>query len=160
MLQRIQTVYMVLAIVCVVLGLCNPIGQLTGGDGGSAMLYNLWLSLTAESGVTEHVVMPWAALFALLVLVASILTVNIFLFKKRALQMRICSFAMLILVGYYLAGVAFLLLNSYDEGASLMSCFRPTVWGAMPFVAIILTYLAFRGILKDQLLIKSLDRLR
>ena len=160
MIQRIQTVYMVLAIVCVVLGLCNPIGNIVAGDGGSATLYNLWLSLTDEAGATAHVVMPWVALFALLVLVATILTVAIFLYKKRALQMRIVNFSMLILVGYYLAGVAFLLLNNYDGEQSLMSAFRPTVWTAMPFVSIVFSYLAFRGILKDQLLIKSLDRLR
>lgn len=147
---------MLLAIVCVVLGLCNPIGGITAEDGGSAVLYNLWLSLSGESGGTEHIVMPWAALFALLVLVATVLTIAIFMFKKRALQMRIVNFSMLILVGYYLAGVAFLLLNKYDGDASLLSAFRPTVWAAMPFVALILSYLAFRGILKDQLLINIL----
>ncbi len=158
MIQRIQTVYMILAIVAVVLGMCNPIGVFTIEDSLTATLYNLWVSFDNGDGTAQHVVMPWAALFALLTLVATLLTVNIFLFKKRALQMRIANFSMLLLVGYFIAGGVFLYLQMNGE----VPCtgFRPTVWAAMPLIALIFSYLAFRGILKDQLLINSLNRIR
>ncbi len=162
MIQRIQTLYMLLAIVAAVLCMCNPVGVILAEDSTPlADLYNLWLSVDPESnGVISHVVMPWASLFALLALVCTLLTIGIFLFKKRALQMRVVNLSMLLLIGYYIAGLAFIMLFNHDNGLPLLSSFRPTVWVAMPFVALVLSYLAFRGILKDQLLIKSLDRLR
>ena len=160
MIQRIQTVYLLLSIVCLVLCLCNPVGTITAADGASATMYNLWLSLTNPlTGAVDHVVSPWAALFGLLVLTASLQTLAIFLFKKRALQMRTVNLSMLFLVAYYVVAVTFLYISKYED-QSLLSAFRPTMWAALPFVGIVFSYLAFRGILKDQLLIKSLDRLR
>lgn len=154
---------MVLAIVAVVLGMCNPVGVFRATDSTPvADLYNLWLSVDVESnGNITHVVMPWAALFGLQVMVASLLTINIFLYSKRALQMRVVNFSMLLLVAYYIVGcVCIFLLNHQHDDLDTLGAFRPTVWAAMPFVALIFSYLAFRGILKDQLLIKSLDRIR
>lgn len=160
MIQRIQTVYMVLAIVAVVLCMCNPIGKFLAEDSTpEAYLYNLWLSVE-QGGNTVHKVMPWASLFALLALIATVLTGAIFMYKKRALQMRMVSFSMIMLVAYYIAGIACILLTNHNLGLPLFSTFRPDVWMGLPLVALILSYLAFRGILKDQLLIKSLDRLR
>lgn len=136
--------------------MCNPIGVFRSSDGAAlADLYNLWLSIEPGTEVI-HRLMPWASLFVLLVLVASLLTIAIFLFKRRALQMRIVNFCMIVLLGYYLVGGFFLwhFLNQNPYA------FRPTVWVAMPLFGAIFCYLAFRGILKDQMLIKSLDRLR
>jgi len=154
---------MVLAIVAVVLCMCNPIGIFRAEDSTPlADLYNLWLSVDMEGngGNIQHVVMPWASLFALLALIATVLTGAIFMYKKRALQMRMVSFSMIMLVAYYIAGVACIMLFNHNNELPLFGGFRPNVWMAMPLVALILSYLAFRGILKDQLLIKSLDRLR
>lgn len=160
MIQRIQTVYLLLSIVCLVLCLCNPVGTITATDGASATMYNLWLSLTNPvTGTVDHVVMPWAALFGLLVLTATLQTVAIFLFKQRALQMRTVNLSMLFLIGYYIAAVTFLFISKYED-QSLLSAYHPTIWAALPLVALVFSYLAFRGILKDHLLVKSLDRLR
>ncbi len=153
---------MVLAIVAAVLGMCNPIGVVLAEDSTPlADLYNLWLSVDQEgNGVISHVVLPWACLFAMLALVCTVITIGIFLYKKRALQMRVVNFSMVLLVGYYIAGAAFIMLFNHNNDLPMFSSFRPTVWVAMPLISLILCYMAFRGILKDQLLIKSLDRLR
>lgn len=156
MIQRIQTVYMLLCVVAVVLCMCNPVG-LFDYQGTSSTLYNLWISRSVN-GVVVHEVMPWVAMFAILTFVASLITIDIFLFKKRALQMRILNFCLILLVLYYVVGGVFVYMAMHGD----VPCdgFRPTIWTAMPFVAVVLGYLAFRGILKDQLLINSLDRLR
>lgn len=157
MIQRIQTVYMLLCVVAIVLCMCNPIGFFDLQDAQSDTLYNLWISREAD-GVIRHLIMPWPALFAILSFVASLITIDIFLFKKRALQMRILIFCLILLLLYYVVAGVFVYFAM--RGDSPCIGFRPTVWAALPFVAVILGYLAFRAILKDELLIKSLDRLR
>lgn len=157
MIQRIQTIYLLLCIACIVLCMCNPVGYLDLQDGTSDTLYNLWVSRQEEDGI-RHLIMPWPVLFILLTLVASILMFDIFLFKKRALQMRLLNFGLIVLILYYLVAVVFIYIAL--RGDSPCIGFRPTVWAALPIVAVILGYLAFRAILRDELLVRSLDRLR
>ena len=51
---------------------------------------------------------------------------------------------------------SFYLSEAFQSAVS----FKVTVWASLPFVSLILLYLAFRGILKDEKLVRSLDRLR
>ena len=44
--------------------------------------------------------------------------------------------------------------------AAQLGEFRPQVWASIPAINAILLYLAFRGILRDEMLVRSLDRLR
>jgi len=150
MLQRIQTLYLLLSTILCVVCLCLPLGYFFDPESGEryADLYNLWLKM-ADTGA--HNFSPWA-LFALLIGISTLTFLDIFLFTRRALQMRVISFCMILLVGYYLY-LGFFVWN-------MELSFRPAVVAALPFVAIILDYLAYRGILKDELLVKSLDRLR
>ncbi len=150
MIQRIQTLYLLLAAVLQTVCLCRPVGLFLGEDGELvARLFNLWTS--SEDGT--YSLAPWA-LFAILLIAATLTVISVFLFRTRALQMRAVSLSMVLLVGYYAYLALFVWLHL--EGVS----YRPTVAAALPLVSIILLYLAFRGILKDELLIRSLDRLR
>lgn len=128
MLQRIQTVYL---LICVVLtAVC------------------MYFECTAEN----H---PWA-LTTIMGLTGVLELMDIFLFRKRALQMRVCTFCIILLIGWY----AMLVVFAYIQGDGLVGAYRPHVWAAIPAVNAILLYLAFRGILHDEMLVKSLDRLR
>lgn len=128
MLQRIQTLYL---LVCFVLT--------------AVCVY-------FEIGSEVH---PWA-LTTIMSITGVLEFLDIFLFRRRALQMRICIFCIILLVGWYLAFVAF----AYFLGDGLVGEFRPQVWAAIPAINAILLYLAFRGILRDEMLVRSLDRLR
>ncbi len=151
MIQRVQSLYLLLSAALGVVCLCRPVGHFLSGDSlFSATLYNLWVSTSEGS----HSFSPWA-LFALLVIACALTFLNIFLFRYRALQMRVTSLCMILLAGYY-AYYAFQVWAHTVEPLS----FRPTVAAALPFVCIILDFLAFRATLKDELLIRSLDRLR
>jgi hypothetical protein len=48
----------------------------------------------------------------------------------------------------------------YILGHGLEAHFRPDWEGALPFAALVLLYLAFRGVMRDEMLVRSLDRLR
>jgi glucose-6-phosphate-specific signal transduction histidine kinase len=81
---------------------------------------------------------------------------NIFLYKKRKLQIRLC-YALLLLpvllyVIYFIFDRQFLPLSEFFQQTPLTFVF--------PFIAVILIYLAIRGIKKDEKLVRSLDRLR
>ncbi|MCM1371820.1 MAG: DUF4293 domain-containing protein [Bacteroides sp.] len=128
MLQRIQTVYLIM---CVIL-----------------TLVCMYFECTAES----H---SWA-LTAIMGFTGVLELLDIFLFRQRALQMRVCTFCIILLVGWYAVLVAF----AYIQCDGLVGTCRPRLWAAIPAVNIILLYLAFRGILHDEMLVKSLDRLR
>lgn len=165
MWQRIQTLWLVLAIMACLTCLCLPVGVFTDAQGETmGTMYNLWVHIPAPTLLTEgpqlanegtHMFTPWA-LFAILVLVASVLSLDIFLFRHRLVQSRAALFCALLLVLWYAvyAFFAWLLSTRFDTS------FRPTPWAACPAIACILSYMAFRGILKDEMLIRSLDRLR
>ena len=151
MIQRIQSLYLLISAILGVVCLSMPLGQfLTAHSEPYAQLYNLWVK-SLETG--SHSFAPWA-LFALLLIATSLTFLDIFLYKHRALQMRMLSLCMILLVGYYAYLVFFVYMYKGDGS------FIPSVTAALPFVCIVLDYLAFRGILKDEMLVRSLDRLR
>lgn len=160
MIQRIQSLYLFLATVLMVVCMASCIGFFISGEGERVgQLFNLgcWRSslnggyfLTSDGG-------SWAP-FVILLIGSTLSLLNIFLFKYRALQMRICSFCMILLVGWY-AVYGFFVWYFLDTFQTEVS-FKVTVWASLPFVCLILLYLAFRGILKDERLVRSLDRLR
>ena len=81
---------------------------------------------------------------------------TIFLFRNRILQIRMTIFNSLLLVGYYLAFVAFLFVFRSRLDASFHLS-----WGlCLPFVSLVLNYLAIRAIGKDEVLVRAADRLR
>lgn len=148
MIQRLQSLYLFLSTAIGILCLLMPIGTFILEDLPFAEIRNLSMSIDGAYNFT-----PWP-LFAILVLATLLSFIAILLYKTRALQMRFCTFAIILLVGWY----AYLAYLGFSADEPLQ--FRPTVWTSLPFVMIVLNYLAFRGILKDELLIRSLDRLR
>ncbi len=148
MIQRIQSLYLLLSTILGIVCLCLPLGNFTLQGAHFATMNNLWMDIDAERAYTN-----WP-LFVILLLATLITFMAIFLFKTRAFQMRTTVMAMVLLIGWY-ASLAYFGFSS-EEAVS----FRPTVWAAMPFAMIVLNYLAFRGIMRDEMLIRSLDRLR
>ena len=128
MIQRIQTLYLLICLVLTV------------------------VCMYFEVGAENH---PWD-LTAIMAVTGILEIMGIFLFRRRALQMRLCTFCIILLVGWYAALVAF----AYILGDGLVGEFRPQLWAAIPAINAILLYLAFRGILRDEMLVRSLDRLR
>ena len=130
MIQRKQSVYLLLAVIAIVCALCLPIGYF----------------------VDEA---TWG-LFALLVLGAIIPACTIFLFRNRRLQMRMTLFHILLLVGYYFVLLLFCSVLKKD----LNSTFQFNWAICLPMVAIILDWLAFGAIRHDDEMVKAVDRLR
>jgi len=87
---------------------------------------------------------------------------NIFFYVVRGLQMRICVFNILLLAGisvllyYYFIFIKKQILASgltiEDHSFGISAIF--------PVISIVLTYLAFRSIRRDEILVRSYERLR
>ncbi len=152
MIQRIQTLYLLAAFVLCIGCLCTPIAHFSINEGMEKVdMYNLWL---VSEG--EHFFSFCPVMMGILVITSALVFINIWLFKHRALQMRVCTFCMILLVAWYIAyGVI-----SHMLCAEMQAAWRPHWTAALPAAALILLYLAFRGILKDEMLVRSLDRLR
>ena len=149
MIQRIQTVYLLVVAILAVVMISLPVGSFVMPDYHMSELTNL--ALVSEEGVSDYA--PWA-LFALQTVSAILALVTIFLYKKRMLQIRLTLFNMLVLVGYYVTLVIFVLNLKGDAS------FVPSWTVCLPLISIILSWLAIRAIGRDEVLVKAADRLR
>ena len=149
MIQRIQSVYLLAVTILMIVCMCNPVGSIIAGTNGISEFGNL--SITLPDGTKDYA--PWA-LFAILLVVAILSLVTIFLFKKRMLQIRLTIFSSVVLIGYYLALGALIFMLAEETS------FTPSWTVCLPLVAIILNWLAIRGIGADEALVKAYDRLR
>ena len=155
MLQRIQTVYLLAATVLISLMLFLPLAEIAAeGTGIYEVLSKGWY---ITSGETVEVAMATWPVFILVLFLTLITLINIFLYKKRKLQIRICIYSIILAFGligliyyYFVIGI-----RPLDEPAYALSF--PMV---LPAIFIILIYLAFRGIRKDEILVRSLNRIR
>lgn len=153
MLQRIQTIYLLAALALCIGCLCSPIAHfLVTGTGEPVRMYNLWL--TDAQGA--HLFSYCPVLMALLLITSTALVFDIFLFARRALQMRLATFCIILLASWCIAyGILVYLL-----AGEMQATWRPHWTAALPPAALIFAYLAFRGIHRDEMLVRSLDRLR
>jgi peptidoglycan/LPS O-acetylase OafA/YrhL len=94
-------------------------------------------------------------LFGILMVSTIVAVATIFLYKNRMLQIRMTIFNSLLLVGYYIAALAFYFALKNDE-----NMFRIGWALCLPLVSIILNILAIRAIGRDEVMVKAADRLR
>ena len=132
-----------------------PLAEIAAeGTGIYSVLSKGWYMTGGEAA--ELAMATWPVF--ILASVLSFLTfINIWLYKKRKLQIRICVYSIILAFGligliYYYFVIGF---RQLDQPAYALRF--PLV---VPVIFIILIYLAFRGIRKDEILIRSLDRIR
>lgn len=153
MIQRIQSLYLFASAIACVVCMSMPIGQVLFPDlQGSVKVMNLFAVMA--NGETTYV--P-CALFAVLLIAATLNVLTIFAYKNRVLQMRMSLFTSILLVCYYgvVAVVAHMLCSAAD-GAD----FKPMFSLAFPLVSAVLNVLAVLSIRRDEKLVRSLDRIR
>ena len=149
MIQRIQSVYLLIVAILSVIVMSNPIGSFIAADNSIVEFTNL--SLIDQSGVEDY--KPWA-LFAILMISAIISLITIFLYRKRMLQIRLTLFNIILAIGYYVTLVTFVFMLKGE------STFVPSWMVCLPFVGIVLDWLAIRARGKDEMLVKAYERLR
>lgn len=162
MIQRIQTVYLLVAAVLMAMTLMTPLATFTY-EGKEIVLSAFGITgIPAEVGTINTQIFFY--LIALLILPTLLPIVIIFLFKKRMLQIRLCVSEILLLLGAagFIAIFCWRFYDTIKVNISKSSELLFTLeWASiMPVIAMILVGLAIRGIAKDEALVRSLDRIR
>ncbi|WP_316804941.1 DUF4293 domain-containing protein [Pedobacter nototheniae] len=152
MIQRIQTVWLLLATLTLVLMIFLPIATKEINGAESAIYSNGLHQNIAGKEPSVDVFLP---LLITNIVVAVICLMNIFNFKKRSLQKRIVILTIILIGGFaFWCSVHLKVLPGGSEGASF------GVGAYMPALAILFCVLAIFGINKDERLIRSAERLR
>lgn len=146
MIQRIQTVFLFLAIVSLALFLYQPLIQMEG-PGFLDQLHGIDVT-HRYNGYIYYINLIFTAI------AAGITLLNIFLFKKRQIQMLLCWFA-IVFIGAAVAFVYYRYQTKIFNGDVVF-----TYWNLLALAAALFEVLAFVYIKKDEELVKSLDRLR
>ena len=111
MIQRIQSVYLLVVSILAIVCMCCPVGSIIANTKEISEFTNLYIALS--DGTKDYA--PWA-LFAILLVIAVLSLGTIFLFKNRMLQIRLTIFSSVLLIGYYITLIAFILMLA--DGAS------------------------------------------
>ncbi len=144
MIQRIQTVWLLLAMACAVLLLYFPVWQIFDGgiEGG----------MDVVGAGTHFFLLPFAPILFIFHSIA------IYSFKNRKRQLNFCNIDILLFIIYLIAVLIILQTENQIFSDFHLGDFR---FGALlPIIGIILNLMAKRGIKKDEELVRSMDRLR
>ncbi|MFC2138832.1 DUF4293 domain-containing protein, partial [Bacteroidota bacterium] len=154
MIQRIQSIYLFLASLVIFLIFLIPIAHMVTTDG--QIYYMLYRGIDAyelplnAGSVTAY---PLAVLFSIILI---LLLISIFLYRNRIRQIRFCVYNILLMFGS-----GFLMWFYINQFSNKLECDvyykLPIVF---PLIAVVLTYLAFKRIKKDEELVRSADRIR
>jgi hypothetical protein len=153
MIQRIQTIYLLVVVVLAALGCAMPLVDFDNGL--QQLTLSAWQMSSAMPGALTQSAHFWG-LFAMSLVIPVLAFVTIFLYRKRMLQIRLCIFNILLMVGYY----AVLGVCVWQTVSKFNADFRPQLAALFPLIEIILTWLAIRGIGKDEAKVRAADRLR
>lgn len=147
MIQRIQTVYLLIATFLVGLLFLLPFAEIA--KDGAIYMFN-FMGVALDGTLKEN----GASISILIGIILALHGVAIFSFKNRVRQIRLIVFSIILLLG--LIGMFFFF--TYYSFKDAQVSFKISV--VFPVVAIILDYLAIRAIGKDEALIRSIDRIR
>ena len=158
MIQRIQTVYLLLVAILSFVSLISSVGYFTLADEVIATFSNFTFSTELAFKSTG----PYA-LGVLLILVILLSLMSIMLFRKRMRQLRLTVVSSILLVGYVVVYALFAYF--YKENLNVVlepeqPVFHLRFVSVFPVLSLILNVLAINGIRKDEALVRSLDRLR
>lgn len=147
MLQRIQTIYILVAELLVASLLTLKLADISvNGDLMELLAKGIFKG--------EEMIFNGLPLLIFIGIITLLHIVIILMYKKRILQIRMLVFTIILLLGLF--GMFFYFTYSGFEGAKV--AFKIPV--AFPVVAVILDWLAIRAIGKDEALVRSLDRIR
>lgn len=152
MIQRKQTLFLIISIIFSIVCLCLPVGYFRSGTGMTEQaLYNLWLK-AADGSCTFST----SILFALLIITCTISIATIFMYHNRKKQIRMCFLNIVILIAWYAAYFTIGFITGNGDNTE----FRISVTAAFPAISLILNVMARKAVIADEELIKSADRIR
>jgi hypothetical protein len=156
MIQRVQSVYLLLVTILMSFLLIRPYAELTLTDGQVLTFRTHVIENNAgsEASSTYKATIP----VVMLVLIAGLLSfANIFFFSRRIMQLRICIVNTGLLL--ILLVIMFIYYSSAKHSLDVSHhAFR--ISAIFPMMSIFLNLMAYRNIQSDEMLVKSYNRIR
>ena len=153
MIQRIQSIFLLAAFALQVLMLLLPITVFTI-DSDQLIVFKA--SGFETKGIEVESIYQTTIIFIFLSITALLPLIALLLYKRRIIQMRLCIYNLILLIGFQ--GILFWFISRISSQFNAISSYQ--VAFIFPIISAILSYLAFRSIKKDENLIRSLDRIR
>jgi hypothetical protein len=155
MIQRLQSLYLTFVLLLSLLFFTGAVFKFSDESGRVIhMLLNGNLADQAGKSLSQSQT-TWP-LAGLLILISVLSFVTIFLFKTRKVQLLLAMAVILAASGFMIVLIVY--------AVSIIHSFRLTIIPgfkmAIPVLNLIFSILAYKGILKDDRLVKSYDRLR
>lgn len=151
MIQRIQTLFLLAVAILSGLLLIGNLVQLSTPGG---TLFSLGFNGLSENG--GEVIQRLWPLAVILALVPLLAVTAIFLYRKRSVQMRVTMVVLLLSLGTVILGAFYVL--TFDRKIDVTLVW--TVKAVFPLLSAILAWLAYRAIHRDDIKVRSYDRLR
>lgn len=153
MLQRIQTIFLLGAVIISILLFFMPTSVLIIPNDSSYEY--LTYGIRQQNEASTFISYNWPS-FLLNIFTTLTAVVTIFVYKKRFLQLRLCIVNMILF-----GGLSILMWYQIRDIAGQLNADSISgIARVFPLIGLILTWLATRGIAKDINLMKSYDRLR
>ncbi len=154
MLQRIQSLYLLIAAILTGISTKMIFASLSS-DKAYYELIAAGIKMTGE-GLANEMVYPTMPLRVLVILSTVISAFTIFRYKKRKIQISLCSINIAITLG--ITGIAY--YYGYTAAKVLEAKVAYHLPLIIPVVSAILIVLALIAIIKDEALVKSFNRIR
>jgi hypothetical protein len=154
MWQRIQTLFLAIVIISLVVTIFLPIWRYQEGAGRTHELYALHYTIT-ENGVKTTQYFPYSIIAMLAIASLTLAFISIRKYKQRVVQMKLGALNSLFLMGTILSSIilANQLMKAVQGGA-----YGPGLW--LPGIAVICNLVANRFIRRDERLVRDSERLR
>lgn len=155
MIRRIQSLYLLLTTLLSVLFLKG--GFLSFAEKPGSLIKITFNSIIRESGIQSPELIDKIWPLSLLIIFIPVLSlITIFLFKKRNIQLWLVRILILLVIAFIIALVSYSYIIMTTYNAEII----PGSKMVIPVMQLIFSILAYRGIRKDDDLVKSYDRLR
>jgi glucan phosphoethanolaminetransferase (alkaline phosphatase superfamily) len=154
MWQRIQTVFLVIAVVSLIASIFLPIWGYQGNDGVTHELYPLHYS-TIQNGARTTNYFPYCITAVLAIASATLATVSIRRYDNRLLQLKIGALNSLLIAGTIASGIILsnVLMKATGGGQYGYGLF-------IPGIAVVCNLVANQFIRRDEKLVRDSNRLR
>ena len=154
MIQRIQSLYLVVVAALMAVTLFAPLAWFAGDAG------EFRLGAFALRSLDGRVAQPAVYLGVLLSAACVLPLVTLFLFRRRLLQIRLCVVEAVLLIGAAIMEGAyyFLACRVFSGFAFHLQGVRAAC--ALPVVCLVFVWLAARAVFRDELLVRAADRIR
>lgn len=155
MWQRLQTVFLALVVILMIVAMFFPLWMYVSGDGIRYELYPLHYSIVdGETKSTAY--LPYSITAILMVAAATLAVQTIRRYDNRLTQMKLCALNTFILMA--VMGSAIFFSSKLNNEFNYIGLSRLSLW--VIFGGVASNWLAMRFIRRDEKIVKDSDRLR